>query len=781
MRTKITILILISLTCTVLVLWSHPNLEPKTLSRGQILALVAGQCIPDVVLAEIQARGIRFTPDENFKSLLKNAGADRKVLSALNTAKIVPAGKTEEPEDPTFLQRLSNAGKFYAAKQLEDVTSELTHTFTTESEKSAAGFVIGMILIDQGRLDAAHDVYSQVLRQNPNFPQAHLRLSLIYENSDNPQQALGEAKAAVAELPTSPVAHLNVGASLSKLGQYKAAKSEFLEAIRLKPDFALAYRDLGNVLENSNDAEGAIAQYRKAIELDPSNLRARYDLGSLLVERDPAAAIVEFHKILELAPDWPICHECLANALYRVGRRKESEDEYRVAISLDPTSPSAHRGLGFSFEAQKRYDDALDEYREAQKADGNDSKSFTATGRVLLAKKDFPAAIAELKRAEALDPSDWQNYDFHGQALEASGDRDSAIEEYREALSVAPKQLQARLDLAAALEKKGDWVSALDNYRQAAVDEPPRHLGVPEISYDAQRKYVSAKERYNQHLVDLRSSGKSAEATALEAGLKQVLSAPNLDTEFHEALLASSQAFGAKNFDSAETSAKHALQIAEKIQPPDGRLPEALSQLGTIYANRAQYPLATEMFKRQLAEMEKLHGPASPMLDKPLQNLASLAARQKDFSASEAYLQRALEIDRKSYGELSVNAADALRLLSTVYLAEKDYAKSEAALLQVIKDYETIYNPDDQALGFPLAALCFVYDQWEKPEKAAACHGRMVSIAEKNFGAESSYLVPDLTAEAKALRKLGRNNEAAKLEQRAASIPSAQTQASQNH
>jgi len=50
-----------------------------------------------------------------------------------------------------------------------------------------------------------------------------------------------------------------------------------------------------------------------------------------------------------------------------------------------------------------------------------------------------------------------------------------------------------------------------------------------------------------------------------------------------------------------------------------------------------------------------------------------------------------------------------------------------------------------------------------------------VSLEEKQFGAESPYLVRDLTAEAQALRKLGRNDEAAKLEQRTQALHSAQT------
>jgi hypothetical protein len=85
-----------------------------------------------------------------------------------------------------------------------------------------------------------------------------------------------------------------------------------------------------------------------------------------------------------------------------------------------------------------------------------------------------------------------------------------------------------------------------------------------------------------------------------------------------------------------------------------------------------------------------------------------------------------------------------------------------------------MYGQDDYRLALPVSGLCQVYDASNQSEKSAACHARMVSLEEKQFGAESPYLVRDLTAEAQALRKLGRNDEAAKLEQRTLSLQSAQ-------
>jgi hypothetical protein len=62
---------------------------PPPLRRGELPALVAGDSLPENIISEIQSRGLTFSPDDNYKSLLKTAGADTSVLGDLTTAKIV--------------------------------------------------------------------------------------------------------------------------------------------------------------------------------------------------------------------------------------------------------------------------------------------------------------------------------------------------------------------------------------------------------------------------------------------------------------------------------------------------------------------------------------------------------------------------------------------------------------------------------------------------------------------------------------------------------------------
>ena len=55
----------------------------KPLTNSELLALVAGNALNENVVHEIESRGLAFRPGDGFRSQLKDAGADARVLAAL--------------------------------------------------------------------------------------------------------------------------------------------------------------------------------------------------------------------------------------------------------------------------------------------------------------------------------------------------------------------------------------------------------------------------------------------------------------------------------------------------------------------------------------------------------------------------------------------------------------------------------------------------------------------------------------------------------------------------
>ena len=88
MRSKVTATSIIFLGA---MLFSSP-LAPQTpappLNKLEVLAIVAGEIMPENVAYDLRSRGVDFVSDDAFRSLLKSAGADDRILEALRNAKV---------------------------------------------------------------------------------------------------------------------------------------------------------------------------------------------------------------------------------------------------------------------------------------------------------------------------------------------------------------------------------------------------------------------------------------------------------------------------------------------------------------------------------------------------------------------------------------------------------------------------------------------------------------------------------------------------------------------
>jgi Flp pilus assembly protein TadD len=227
----------------------------------------------------------------------------------------------------------------------------------------------------------------------------------------------------------------------------------------------------GRRLIAAGDVQGAREQFAAAVAADGSNAvyraahaRALWTLG----ERQQS--LEEFRVAALLDPDREIAY---ARALDVAGDRTTAVAEYEGVLSRKPDSPIVHEELGRLLYRWGRYEDAAPHLAEAAQA-----------------RPDDPVLKQELA---------W--------ALDASGDPERAAETYREVLEMAPQAAISRGLLADNLFKRGQPEEAL-----AVVQE-----GL-ELSPDApllQRQLGSLLER----------SGQRAEAAAAYRRYAQL--APN--------------------------------------------------------------------------------------------------------------------------------------------------------------------------------------------------------------------------------------------------------------
>jgi tetratricopeptide (TPR) repeat protein len=786
----------------------------KPLRASELLSLVAGNCLPENIVADINADHLAFRPDDFYRALLKSAGADPTILTALNSAKVDIEQSPEEESGKNLLQELGSAASEINSEHYYQASDDLKAALTTSLNGADSYFVVGDLLRRQSDWEYSIAAYKHVLSEDANFPEAHAKLSFVLCKAGDDEAALQEAELALKRNPSNAEAHKNAGLALDALRKFDASAVEYKEALRLKPDYWAAHLDLAILWSDEHNWNESIAEYKKAITLasfdkhaladtydgmgwvydqegnfpaameayrqvkalDPQRYDARQNLGVDLTRTGHAfEAVQEFRALQQLYPDAEMCAVGLGQALFATRDFAGAEKAHKRAIELDPTDPMPHIDLGDIYHAQKNYSAAVAEYEAAEKLDPTDGEAYRDAGRALIETRDFVNAAAQLEQAERLTPGDAYVHDYYGQAWVGLNKFDSAIAEFQQSLALKPQQIQVMLRLAGALEKKGDWVAAMGEYRAASLADSSIDLRGKVIlvdDLDAQNEYKSAQLRLKEHLAALRASGKTSEAAAIESGIQSARANAGISDQLDSALQAGLNAVRSRQLDEGTRDFQQAVDLAEKIQPHDPRLVTALDDLGNCYFgwNAAA---AESAYERELQAAQNLFGPESPNLVGPLQSLGRNALMQKDYATAEKFFFRAVDINEKAFGESSTNVADSLVKASAVYFVQKDYAKAEPYVLRAVNIDESFFGSDGIDMAIPLATLCQLYDRWGKPVQFERYNRQLMAVIAKQYGADSPVLVPMMDREVKTLRALGKNEEAQKLEDRAASLRSA--------
>jgi serine/threonine protein kinase/Tfp pilus assembly protein PilF len=221
-------------------------------------------------------------------------------------------------------------------------------------------------------------------------------------------------------------------------GGVNNAINYFEQAIAKDPNFALAYSGLAdcyfslarNSAALSPKEAGARARQAadKALELDTSLGEAHASSGliHLIFEWDFPAAEREFHRAIELNPNYPYAHQWYSEYLYSVGRYDESIREVQKAVDLEPFAPILHVNLGLSYKYAKRYAESEREFRKALDMDPNFPIAHYGHAQLLMAQMKFEEAVAEMQKVVQAVPESSYFRGYLGYALAKAGRTEEA-------------------------------------------------------------------------------------------------------------------------------------------------------------------------------------------------------------------------------------------------------------------------------------------------------------------------------------------------------------------
>jgi len=204
---------------------------------------------------------------------------------------------TVDPREPKYYIELARvymyAGKYEEAETaardaLVLTDSALAHAFLGWSLDFQAGYAED----ETERLDLLAQALSEVklaVDRNPNIPEVrafHAEV-LMDSNFDNYEQALGEARAAIAMDNKSLEANRALAYVWELTGNRELALDSYIAARDINPKLPRIHIDVGNMLRALNDIDGARASYLNAVALAAGPALCR---GRGVWDRQPVCA-----------------------------------------------------------------------------------------------------------------------------------------------------------------------------------------------------------------------------------------------------------------------------------------------------------------------------------------------------------------------------------------------------------------------------------------------------------------------------------------------------------
>ena len=123
----------------------------------------------------------------------------------------------------------------------------------------------------EGKLIEAERIYNEVLKINPNQPDAMHLLGMIACSNQNYDRAIKLINDAILLNPKEADYHTNLSSAYLGLKQTALAKSHLKIAIQLNPNMSQAHYNLGNVLFAEGSIDQSIMAFKRSLKLDKNN------------------------------------------------------------------------------------------------------------------------------------------------------------------------------------------------------------------------------------------------------------------------------------------------------------------------------------------------------------------------------------------------------------------------------------------------------------------------------------------------------------------------------
>ena len=293
-------------------------------------------------------------------------------------------------------------------------------------ENLAAVVWLGRVYLDLGRPEAAEPLVTQTLLRHPDAPAVRFEAGRVALATQDYADAVEHLEAALALDPGATAIHYPLAMAYRQLGDLGQADDHLqrrggrgsaagvpvrladplmaaLNAVFQNPQY---YRDLAYHAFANEDWPAAVTQFRKAVDAAPDHAAMRLDLGVAL-ERlgDARGAQTQFEDALRLDPRLFKAHYNLGALLARSGRDQEAIDRFMEAVTHNPNFGAAHLALAHALLRTGRLERSLTGYRRVIELEPGNGQARFGEAMALVRLEHYAEARDRLNVAMRIHPA----------------------------------------------------------------------------------------------------------------------------------------------------------------------------------------------------------------------------------------------------------------------------------------------------------------------------------------------------------------------------------------
>jgi tetratricopeptide (TPR) repeat protein len=354
-------------------------------------------------------------------------------LAFFSTLAYCHADGSRQQEVQLYLQRAQEALR---VNDPETAVREYNAALRVDPQNIDARANLGVIAFMQGHYAEAAEDFRQALKLDPALWKLQALLGMCEKRLGHLDRARTWLEKSFPHLE-EPKLKTQAGLELAELNYQVGELGKSAEVInalwQLDPkNLDVLYSSYRTYSDLAGSALNAIAL------LAPDSARMHLIIAEHLInEGDRDGAIVQYKKVLQLAPQLPGAHFELAEALLQKSKtqrdREEAEEAFKAELALNPGNVNAQCRLGdlYLSAGNMRLDAAYQSYAGALQLQPDFANAQLGMGKVLIRMGKNQEAVAYLRDAARLDPVDSSAHYLLAQTYRRLGQMPEADTELR--------------------------------------------------------------------------------------------------------------------------------------------------------------------------------------------------------------------------------------------------------------------------------------------------------------------------------------------------------------